>query len=55
MIAAYLGTSADEADAADLEQPELHRIDTDVALDELVGQAPAARPTGAARQRGVPR
>ncbi|HST46239.1 MAG TPA: hypothetical protein VLJ82_00205, partial [Jatrophihabitans sp.] len=42
VIAAYLGTSADEVDAADLDQPELRRIDTDVSLDELVGQTPDA-------------
>jgi branched-chain amino acid transport system ATP-binding protein len=38
VIAAYLGTSADEVAEADLSQPELHRIDTDVSLNELTGQ-----------------
>jgi branched-chain amino acid transport system ATP-binding protein len=40
VVAAYLGTPADEVEEADLSQPELHRIDTDVPLDELVGQTP---------------
>jgi len=50
VIAAYLGTSADEVDAAALDQPELRRIDTDVSLDELVGQTPAE--TAEAEDRG---
>ena len=40
VIAAYLGTSADEVSERDLSQPELHRIDTATSLDELVGQTP---------------
>ena len=40
VIAAYLGTSADEVGEEDLSQPELHRIDTGVPLDELTGQSP---------------
>ena len=43
VIAAYLGTSADEV-AADVEhQPELHRIDTASSLDELTHQEPNPR------------
>ncbi len=40
VIAAYLGTSADEAEAelATHTQPELRRIDVDTALDELTAQ-----------------
>ncbi|HEV2888192.1 MAG TPA: ABC transporter ATP-binding protein [Jatrophihabitans sp.] len=40
VVAAYLGTPADEVADIDLSQPELHRIDTAVSLDELVGQSP---------------
>ncbi len=40
VVAAYLGTSADEVTEKDLSQPELHRIDTATSLDELVGQTP---------------
>ncbi|HEY0169125.1 MAG TPA: ABC transporter ATP-binding protein [Jatrophihabitans sp.] len=40
VVAAYLGTPADEVSEMDLTQPELHRIDTATSLDELVGQAP---------------
>jgi len=39
VIAAYLGTAADEVAEVDLSQPELRRIDTDQSLDELVGQS----------------
>ena len=39
VIAAYLGTPADEVADIDLTQPELHRIDTGVPLDELTGQS----------------
>jgi branched-chain amino acid transport system ATP-binding protein len=64
VIAAYLGTPADEVADMDLSQPELHRIDTDVSLDELVGQTPTeqaaessgsaehAKSTGAAESTG---
>jgi branched-chain amino acid transport system ATP-binding protein len=38
VIAAYLGTSADEVAADVQSQPELHRIDTAISLDELTGQ-----------------
>ncbi|MCW2540054.1 MAG: transporter ATP-binding protein [Frankiales bacterium] len=38
VIAAYLGSSADEAEQDVLSQPELHRIDTALSLDELTGQ-----------------
>ncbi|HEY2042794.1 MAG TPA: ABC transporter ATP-binding protein [Jatrophihabitans sp.] len=38
VVAAYLGTSADEVAEVDLSQPELHRIDTHISLDELTGQ-----------------
>jgi branched-chain amino acid transport system ATP-binding protein len=48
VIAAYLGTPADEVAEGDLNQPELHRIDTGVPLDELTGQ----RPDGADHDRG---
>jgi len=41
VIAAYLGTAADEVADMDLSQPELRRIDTDRSLDELVGQSSA--------------
>ncbi len=46
VVAAYLGTPADQVAEGDLSQPELHRIDTAVTLDELTGQASeaAARP-----------
>ena len=40
VVAAYLGTPADEVADIDLSQPELRRIDTAVSLDELVGQTP---------------
>ena len=40
VVAAYLGTPADEVSEMDLTQPELHRIDTATSLDELVGQTP---------------
>jgi branched-chain amino acid transport system ATP-binding protein len=47
VIAAYLGTAADEVADVDLSQPELRRIDTDQSLDELVGQSgPEADRTG---------
>ncbi len=39
VIAAYLGTTTDEAVAEVAHQPELHRIDTATSLDELTGQA----------------
>jgi branched-chain amino acid transport system ATP-binding protein len=39
VIAAYLGTAADDVAELDLSQPELRRIDTDRSLDELVGQS----------------
>jgi branched-chain amino acid transport system ATP-binding protein len=45
VIAAYLGTSAEEVAEQDLSQPELHRIDTDVSLAELTGQDVAETPT----------
>jgi branched-chain amino acid transport system ATP-binding protein len=38
VIAAYLGSSADEVAAEVANQPQLHRIDTDVSLGELTGQ-----------------
>ncbi|HEX4726636.1 MAG TPA: ABC transporter ATP-binding protein [Jatrophihabitans sp.] len=41
VIAAYLGTAADEVAELDLSQPELRRIDTAQSLDELVGQSSA--------------
>jgi branched-chain amino acid transport system ATP-binding protein len=55
VIAAYLGTPADEVADIDLSQPELHRIDTDVSLDELVGQTPAehAGPSVATESSGA--
>jgi len=47
VIAAYLGTAADEVADVDLSQPELRRIDTDRSLDELVGQSSAeSEPAG---------
>jgi branched-chain amino acid transport system ATP-binding protein len=45
VIAAYLGSSADEVAEADLSQPELHRIDTAVSLNELTGQLDGDAPT----------
>jgi branched-chain amino acid transport system ATP-binding protein len=45
VIAAYLGSSADEVAEADLSQPELHRIDTGVSLNELTGQLDGDAPT----------
>src|SRR6185437_3483028 len=39
VIAAYLGTAADDVAELDLSQPELRRIDTEQSLDELVGQS----------------
>jgi len=44
VIAAYLGTSAEEVAEQDLSQPELHRIDTAVSLAELTGQDVAETP-----------
>ena len=38
VIAAYLGTSEDDAARQIDRQPELHRIDTDTSLDTLTGQ-----------------
>jgi len=47
VVAAYLGTPADDVADVDLSQPELRRIDTDQSLDELVGQSgPEADRTG---------
>ncbi len=40
VVAAYLGTPADEVSEMDLSQPELRRIDTATSLDELGGQEP---------------
>ncbi|MEO6502760.1 MAG: ABC transporter ATP-binding protein [Jatrophihabitantaceae bacterium] len=40
VVAAYLGTPADEVSEIDLSQPELQLIDTATSLDELVGQEP---------------
>ncbi|MEO6702811.1 MAG: ABC transporter ATP-binding protein [Jatrophihabitantaceae bacterium] len=42
VVAAYLGTPADEVAGIDLSQPELHRIDTGLSLDELTGQTGAS-------------
>jgi branched-chain amino acid transport system ATP-binding protein len=39
VVAAYLGTPADEVADIDLSQPELRRIETSVSLDELTGQS----------------
>jgi branched-chain amino acid transport system ATP-binding protein len=54
VVAAYLGTPADEVAESDLSQPELHRIDTAVPLDELVGQSsePAEHDGHASHDRG---
>jgi branched-chain amino acid transport system ATP-binding protein len=38
VIAAYLGSSEDEAKAEVDKQPDLHRIDTTTSLDDLTGQ-----------------
>ncbi len=51
VIAAYLGSSADEVGDAVQAQPELHRIDTAVSLDELTGQQGPA--TGSATSTGA--
>jgi branched-chain amino acid transport system ATP-binding protein len=40
VIAAYLGTPADDVAEQDLSQPELRRIDTQQSLAELTGQQP---------------
>jgi branched-chain amino acid transport system ATP-binding protein len=40
VIAAYLGTSTDEAKSELAHQPDLHRIDTSTSLSELTGDAP---------------
>jgi branched-chain amino acid transport system ATP-binding protein len=48
VVAAYLGTPADEVEGIDLSQPELRRIDTGVSLDELVGQSAEAEQDRAA-------
>jgi branched-chain amino acid transport system ATP-binding protein len=50
VVAAYLGTPADEVADADLSQPELHRIDTGVSLEELVGQSTGATALDAASE-----
>ncbi|MCW2526406.1 MAG: transporter ATP-binding protein [Pseudonocardiales bacterium] len=39
VIAAYLGSTEDEAQAELDKQPDLHRIDTSTSLDDLTGQA----------------
>ena len=44
VIAAYLGTPADDVAEQDLSQPELRRIEIDQTLDELVGQQPHTEP-----------